>query len=414
MKNFIKKLENNKLVNIIWMIGHFFAVYLFCSIFTHGAFSDFQMLVYKLAPLFFLIFFAYSCLIQYSRESFYINKEIVIFGALLVFILLYNFFTVSKPEPAGSVNEALRTLCNFLYVYAIYVTYSWPKIYSWVKKVVVIDLILTIMAQIILNGEDYMWSIETPLFGSANKNRYALFVGVVFIIFVAEFILLENRTFFNGLMLVLVTMFIFYIKSDTAEISAIATLLIALSYKLITKRMNSAIYGLIIGIAALVIFLSFENIPSLNELIFDIFKKDATLSNRTTIWLYGLQMLMVKPLLGLGFGYVTMNFDLGPISGLYSEMPAHAHNGVLDLALRIGIPLTIVLWLYFAVIDKRIRKASKFDKSFLVFYAAEIFYFSRMTMEDGFHAERIFTIIFMYMIIKFSNKEEYQDIKMIN
>jgi O-antigen ligase len=76
------------------------------------------------------------------------------------------------------------------------------------------------------------------------------------------------------------------------------------------------------------------------------FGKDATFTGRTDLWVEVLRSIGHKPWLGYGYdGYFG-----GPLSAshritaypLFEWGPKHAHNALMESALHVGIPLTIV------------------------------------------------------------------------
>lgn len=83
----------------------------------------------------------------------------------------------------------------------------------------------------------------------------------------------------------------------------------------------------------------------------DGFLRDATATGRSDIWRLCWDAIQLQPL--HGYGYATFWRTGGPAEQLWQQfhfrMP-HAHNGWLDLALQLGIPLTLlmagwILWL---------------------------------------------------------------------
>lgn len=88
-----------------------------------------------------------------------------------------------------------------------------------------------------------------------------------------------------------------------------------------------------------------------SEFFLDALGKDATLTGRTKIWSSILRQMPGEEMTGFGFGAFWNNPDLaGPAQRVAAEadfMPAHAHNGWLEILLAIGYPGVIVfgLWL---------------------------------------------------------------------
>lgn len=102
----------------------------------------------------------------------------------------------------------------------------------------------------------------------------------------------------------------------------------------------------VVAVAIAVGLLVFEN-----ALFFDLLGKDATLTGRTTIWSGILRQMPGHEMTGFGFHAFWDSEDLtGPAQRVASEaffMPAHAHNGWLEVMLAIGYPGVIVFGLWF-------------------------------------------------------------------
>ena len=96
---------------------------------------------------------------------------------------------------------------------------------------------------------------------------------------------------------------------------------------------------------------------ALLPILVGLYGKDLTFSGRTDIWAASLDTIRQRPLLGYGTGRVWQDrFD--PLTAdLHRRIgfrAAHAHNGVLDVLLAVGI---IGLTLYFVVLLSTIRLA---------------------------------------------------------
>jgi exopolysaccharide production protein ExoQ len=81
-------------------------------------------------------------------------------------------------------------------------------------------------------------------------------------------------------------------------------------------------------------------LASSSELVFSFFKRDSSLSGRTTIWSLAMDAWLHRPWIGHGYGAFWLNRqgpDIEVNAALAGFVAAHSHNGYLDVLLDIGI-----------------------------------------------------------------------------
>ena len=91
------------------------------------------------------------------------------------------------------------------------------------------------------------------------------------------------------------------------------------------------------------------------QTMLDALGKDATFSGRTELWKYVLRQAAIRPWLGYGFGGFWTGWT-GHGADVWDQvawMPPHAHNGVIDLGLELGLTGVLLLVVGFAATLRR-------------------------------------------------------------
>jgi O-antigen ligase len=116
---------------------------------------------------------------------------------------------------------------------------------------------------------------------------------------------------------------------------------------------------MVVGAVAASMGIAYAVTSYLPEIV-GVYGKDATLSGRTDIWASVWRAIEERPLLGYGLDAAFQ----GPsrlVNIFYTEIgfvPAHAHNGLLDVAITGGvIGLVLTVWIFLAVFRDSFRYA---------------------------------------------------------
>ena len=179
-----------------------------------------------------------------------------------------------------------------------------------------------------------------------HKNAFGPFLALAFAIVLVA----EDRRLVRNLTLVVIGVLILGSQSVTALTTALVVL--ALFYWL---RVNRGLDGpaaaaAIIGSAAVAITGALGARASL-PLFLEATGKDPTFSGRTDIWSAVIGAIRDRPIVGYGRGGLFFAPANEETVLLWREIgfdPPHAHNGVLDIWLQLGIVGTVLYLLLFA------------------------------------------------------------------
>ncbi len=129
--------------------------------------------------------------------------------------------------------------------------------------------------------------------------------------------------------------------------SGSATALILLFFVILVYFFSSyrRLLKSLVFLGCLLSFLIYSFFDQVTLFIADFFGKSITLSGRTDIWISVFDAIMEKPLAGFGMGGFWSTDISDSIRTDLNWFVPHAHNGVLELALQLGI-LGVLLFLF--------------------------------------------------------------------
>jgi exopolysaccharide production protein ExoQ len=194
-------------------------------------------------------------------------------------------------------------------------------------------------------------------------------------------------------------------QSATAIIVSIYIILVLLLIY-VGKKNFKLLWPFFVGIIIIVLLIP---LPSVNQIL-SYFGKDETLSGRTLIWNFSINMALRKPMLGYGYGAFWLGWD-GPSAGLLKELngwgPTHSHNGFIDIILDIGvIGFIFFIFAYWSVFKKSAKYFlnGKFGFKYSIFFIFLIWILPYNITEQALLAQNsIFWIIFSSVIFYLSN-----------
>lgn len=191
------------------------------------------------------------------------------------------------------------------------------------------------------------------IFSSKNVAGAAASVGVL----IAYAALLSRPRWplilASALMMILSGTFLFMTGSKTA-VGLCVVIVIGASAFLMTAR-RSFVGALLFMLGLFWLASSFSLLVAVQGWglpeILEVVVGDPTFSKRTDIWAFAIEEIWQRPWLGSGYGSF---WSLGPVNDPLARAPAgswlrevrygiinQAHNGFLDLALQVGVPLTV-------------------------------------------------------------------------
>lgn len=208
-----------------------------------------------------------------------------------------------------------------------------------------------------------------------NKNHLghamALSIIVLFL-----YLFDQHRYRFLGSGIIVLSTALLLLSTSKTPLVVLATLLILLPTALAARSHSILAVSVLmftLAIAGGIVVLLVSNLDSL----LDILGRDITLTGRTELWAVVWEMIRQRPWQGYGYGafWLGMSGYSLDVYRMIHWLPAHAHNGFLDLWLDLGIagPVLFIisffgsLWRSLVVIRHEHSMTSTFPLVFLMF-----------------------------------------------
>ncbi len=201
-------------------------------------------------------------------------------------------------------------------------------------------------------------------------------------------------------------------KTGTVVLMLLAVLVAALP----ALRAHSSIAvpsGVLLAIAGL---LSFSWLTAHSDAALNSVGGDSTLTGRSEIWSAVWAMIQQHPWLGYGFGAFWRGFD-GPSGEVWARIgatPPHAHNGVLDLWLDLGIVGVALVGGAFLVAAKRAVVKLRNDWSVESVYPAAVLAFLvlfNLTESSLLRQHSIFWVLFVATAVQLAPSREPETVE---
>lgn len=303
--------------------------------------NNFNLAIWVISIPFYLCFFI-IVLQQISRNSHQLNYK---FGVaiqqnfclwMLVFLGLISPFWSQAPDV--SFAESLSILLTSCLATYVAVRYSWQDISFFLRWGLAITSILSVC-----------YAILVPSLGTNEKGWVGIFVFPIFlgmtmalssILWSAHGIVnTRNITYSLGFASLSILVLL---STNSASGILMLFLLGFLPFLLLLFRHTKAKYRLALTFwLASVSVLAATILPKVIGRILEALGRSPTLTGRTEFWPMLIEAIMEKPLLGYGcdgFWQPWRGIDNPAINiRLPHFIPTHAHNGLLDLGLSLGI-----------------------------------------------------------------------------
>jgi len=154
-------------------------------------------------------------------------------------------------------------------------------------------------------------------------------------------------------------------RSRTALV-AFASVLISLPFfRVLRRRWHYSLVVICLVILALLSSGVAAFIYSQAEALLGLLGKDITLTGRTPLWSAVFELILQRPLLGYGYGGFWLGWE-GPSAEIWEVlpwMPNHAHNGLLELWLTVGLLGLTVFVLHFLMTFLRAVRGLRLNKA---------------------------------------------------
>jgi exopolysaccharide production protein ExoQ len=154
-------------------------------------------------------------------------------------------------------------------------------------------------------------------------------------------------------------------RSRTALVAFVTVLICLPLFRVLRQRWH---YGLVVPFLVILVLLGSgvaTFIYSQAETFLGLLGKDTTLTGRTQLWSGVFEMILQRPLLGYGYGGFWLGWE-GPSAELWRALPwlpNHAHNGLLELWLTVGLIGLSVFVLHFLIVFLRALRELRLNKT---------------------------------------------------
>jgi O-antigen ligase len=237
-------------------------------------------------------------------------------------------------NPFETIKHAGEYLCLVLGAIGIVKTLDNEAIINLILLAVGLSVIASIISLLISPDAALMDDgLLRGVFSHKNMLGQAMAVGVLAGL---HYMRLGRRPrslyiFLTGLFTVMVVVS----RSATSVLMIISFFIIHILAALYVRGGIARIIGMFMGIVALG---GFVFVTTNSEMLLDLIGKDPTLTGRTDLWPYVIDVIYQKPLLGWGFGafWLPSNPAAGEIAATLGWLVPEAHNGMLGLLLETG------------------------------------------------------------------------------
>ena len=132
-------------------------------------------------------------------------------------------------------------------------------------------------------------------------------------------------------------------------------------------------------------------------LIVDILNKDLTLTRRTFLWEYAIQVISNNPILGIGFGEKN-------IIGVYEREYSHPHSMLLDILVKGGVVLMTIFILILNNFSKKFKKSKNIIIKNIIFLVIAVFLIGEVVNSVQY---KVFFWSFL-VLIEYTEKIKYE------
>jgi O-antigen ligase len=128
-------------------------------------------------------------------------------------------------------------------------------------------------------------------------------------------------------------------RSSTSLLCLALALILYVWFGRMRSQVQSVIRKILSGVGALLVVALFLQLigSSLQEVVAEVYGKDATLSDRTYLWADVMRIGMESPFLGSGYGGFWVPSLYEKLSPLVDNGPMEAHNGYLETYAQLGL-----------------------------------------------------------------------------
>jgi exopolysaccharide production protein ExoQ len=270
---------------------------------------------------------------------------------LIVLAMLPTVSVIWSGFPAATLKDSIMLLLTTMFGVYVATRFSLGEILRMVAWACGMVVVLSIFTALFLPSIGTMPGFYGGAWRGiyAHKNILARNLDIATIAFILLALSYPRRWMLLSGLLVLTVGTIFMSGSATAIIILLALVLLVPLGRVVQRSRTIAgpfMIGLVLLISAPLIS-TFADLTT----YLGVIGKDETLTGRTQLWSFLIDMAREKPILGYGYSgfWHAGNGPSGQVWLAFEWLPTHAHNGLLDLWLELGIVGVIVLGTVLAI-----------------------------------------------------------------
>jgi len=250
--------------------------------------------------------------------------------------------------PAITLRRSLSLTGTTLFGVYFACRYSLPEQLGLLAKTLTVACILSVSCALLL--PDY--GIHIDPYGVfwrgiyVNKNSLGRLMTLSATIMIVT-MCARGRRWWLWIGLALACVLLVLSRSATALVSLACLVALLPLYRALSRR--SAVALLVLNLAVLLGGAALIWLMGHGELLFSALGKETTLTGRTSLWDAVVEMIGQRPWLGYGFSgfWLGLGGDSVHVVQAVNWIPPHAHNGLLDVWLDIGLVGVVVFLLGF-------------------------------------------------------------------
>lgn len=366
----IKKIKNLDKVLFYLLFTMLVAVLSSIVVFKNSSLLIFFYAVAFLMQIIILLFTIFRNKLVIEKKSFF---YLAMFMFIMILPLIFNIFLDINTNSYDYINIFFKVFYFFLF-YCVFknITISELQLKKFMKYIVFIGVISCLynfifcskeILKIVTASSSYQVNVKSFF---TNRNDFGGFLSLAMI---ATFYLYGNSKLKKDNIKKLLLLFLFTINIFiTFSRGAIFSAGLLISYMIFEKYKNQPkmIVFILIGMLTVVYILS--NTKALNFLETFVIRSDNFDSNRFTLWNYGLRIIKMNPLCGVGY-YTGIDIALA------NNFPnTQFHNFFVDTTVGNGIIGTI--FIFFVVVSCFFRCLKKCE----IKYYKNIYFISFITL----------------------------------
>lgn len=274
--------------------------------------------------------------------------------SLFAFVLLALCSSVWSISPISTLERATALSAGALIAYYLGVNFSIRELFALLLIILVISTVLSAVVALLFPGVGVTGGYSDAWKGIfAHKNT----LGRVAALAIALTLFTIANTHAKRLAILLPPLALVLLRSESAGAIVLVAILVAILLLLLTIRRKPDIINVYVLLALPLGTALYLGYQASYDWLVSILGRDATLTNRTDIWKVALSFVEQRPFLGYGYSVFWESFPKmdSPFLFLYGFAPAHAHNGLLQLLLDLGmVGVTLFMISYFVSFHRAI------------------------------------------------------------